>query len=264
MTEPVVARPSRRRWRLRLERRAPPRSRARRRGSRAATVASPKLLAEHHQRRDADPPPTTSGRVPSGGCTEGVAERAERARARPPRGARRAASCRGRHPRAGRGCAYRVLRRARSRAAETACSSSPPPQPPRRRRASRTARACARRPPGSSTGAATYGPDGARLDDLERGRGGEPLTPRPPVGVVVQSLQPEDLAFAVAAGARSRAPPLPGGERREARHAVRDRGAADLPAVGARADAGRRVDDEVDVAALDRSRRRAASPRRSC
>ncbi len=43
----------------------------------------------------------------------------------------------------------------------------------------------------------------------------------------------------------------PGGQRRQAGDPVHDRGAADLPAVGARPDARRRVDHEVDVPALD-------------
>ena len=54
------------------------------------------------------------------------------------------------------------------------------------------------------------------------------------------------------------------GHRRDARDPARDRGAADLPAVGARAGAGGRVDDESHLAALDPVERRSASPRRSC
>ena len=49
----------------------------------------------------------------------------------------------------------------------------------------------------------------------------------------------------------ARAADMPGGERRQAGHAVGHGGAADLVAVGAGAHAGGRVDDEVDVAAFD-------------
>ena len=68
----------------------------------------------------------------------------------------------------------------------------------------------------------------------------------------VDLLQRQDRRLAASrAAAIARAAAMPPRERREARDAARDRRAADLPAVGARARAGRRVDDEVDVAALD-------------
>ena len=68
----------------------------------------------------------------------------------------------------------------------------------------------------------------------------------------VQLLQREHLGLALARRRRSRAR-RSGRRDSVVRHGMPrgDRRAADLPAVGARARAGRRVDDEVDVAALD-------------
>ena len=67
-----------------------------------------------------------------------------------------------------------------------------------------------------------------------------------------------------ARAAIARAAAIAAGQRRDARDAARDRGAADLVAVGARAGAGRRVDRRGRRRRARSSRRRAASPRRSC
>ena len=101
------------------------------------------------------------------------------------------------------------------------------------------ARAARRRPNGASVRAR----GGA---DRAHARG---LRPRAPPRWSSWSESTAGAPWRAAAIARAAASAA--GQRRQARDPARDRGAADLPAVGARARAGRGVDDEVDVAALD-------------
>ncbi len=77
------------------------------------------------------------------------------------------------------------------------------------------------------------------------------LRDSPPSALAVDLLQRQHLRLARARrGDRPRGG-VAAGQRRDARDPARRRGAADLPAVGARARARRRVDDEVDLAGLD-------------
>ena len=138
------------------------------------------------------------------------------------------------------------------------------------------ARGRSAREPRGPSGSATAGRGRRQLarggDAQHAGGDGAALTPRPaPSGLrrrsaaarratggrrqrrpAVQLLQAQHLRLAVAvrAGDRARGGDA-GRERGQAGDAVGDRGAADLPAVAARAGAGGRVDHEVDVAALD-------------
>ena len=69
--------------------------------------------------------------------------------------------------------------------------------------------------------------------------------------LAVDLLQRQHLRLAVARGGDRARGGVAARQRRDAGDPARDRGAADLPAVGARARARRRVDDEVDLAGLD-------------
>ena len=206
------------------------------------------------------PPPHSSARRPSSGAREADAQRAQHpeglARAQLAQPVRAGAdvleheaaaspSAGPQRPRSARQERPLVLPRAPAARPRRACRTGPAPARARRGPAPRDdGRRRARRPLGrrrsrarrAERRPASPAPGGSRPPALARGAPAGERTSGSPCA------RARAIARAAASAAR---------QRRQARDPARDRGAADLPAVGARARARRRVDDQVDVAALD-------------